>query len=457
MSQVPGPGSVRSPESIRDTAGRLRDGSLTAVELVEASLAAIDRNQPRTNAFIHIDADKARAAARQADADLEAGRDKGLLHGIPISLKDLIDVAGEVTSAASHVLDDRIPTADAPVVTRLREAGAVLVGKTNLHQFALGTTSEDSAFGAVHHPADHSRSAGGSSGGSAAAVACGMGLASIGTDTGGSIRIPAAACGVVGLKPTVGEVPTEGVIPLSTSLDHAGPLARTVDDAAVIWAALTGRSASDLRRPNGQAFKLARLRGYFDSPVEPAVRTAFDRALNALRKSGVTITDVELPSAKSITEAYVNVVLPEGAAWHAKYLATRGNGYLPMVRARFEAGKEVRAIAYVEARNFCLRLRAEVEQLFDSAGVDALVLPTLPIIAPLLGADMITIDPAVGDQTNVRAAMLKHTQPFNMSGHPAISIPIKSDGLPVGMQLVGRFGQTVELLSLAAECEKRLG
>jgi len=438
---------------ITDAAERMRAGSLTSVELTEASLAAIARDQPRTNAFIRVDADQARAAARQADADLKAGRDKGPLHGIPLSLKDLIDEAGRVTTAASHVLDDRKAPADAPVVTRLKSAGAVLLGKTNLHQFALGTTSEDSAFGAVHHPADPARSAGGSSGGSAVAVACGMGLASIGTDTGGSIRIPASACGVFGLKPTVGEVPTDGVIPLSTSLDHVGPLARSVKDAHIIWSVLLGRPAAGIK-VEPAPIRLARLRGYFDSPIEPAVRQAFDAALDRLRSAGASILDLELPSARSISDAYVNIVLPEGAAWHAKYLETRGSDYLPAVRARFEKGKEIPPKAYQEAKAFCARLRDEIEQTLG--GVDALVLPTLPITAPLLGAEAITIDPAVGDQTVVRAAMLKHTQPFNMSGHPAISLPIRSDGLPVGLQLVGRFGDTSGLLALAARASALL-
>jgi aspartyl-tRNA(Asn)/glutamyl-tRNA(Gln) amidotransferase subunit A len=437
--------------TIQDAAAQLRSGRLRAVDLVERAMAAIDRDQARTNAFITIDGDAARASARSADADLAAGRDKGPLHGIPLSLKDLIDVKGEVTTAASHVLDDRIAAADAPVTRKLRDAGAVFLGKTNLHQFALGTTSDDSAFGAVHHPLDPARSAGGSSGGSAAAVACGMGLASIGTDTGGSIRIPAAACGLVGLKPAIGDVSTDGVIPLSTSLDHVGPLALSVADAALVWAVLAGRPVPSLGRRDGGPLRLARLRGYFDTPIEPAVRTAFDRALDRLRAAGATIIDVELPCAAAISEAYVNVVLPEGAAWHAKYLATRGSDYLPIVRARFESGRQIPAVAYLEARAFCRQLRHEVDALLATA--DALVLPTLPITAPLLGADTITIDPATHDQTPVRGAMLKHTQPFNMSGHPAITLPVQSDGLPVGLQLVGQFGDTAGLLAVAAQCE----
>ena len=360
--------------TIQDAAARLRSGATSAVELVNESLAAIDRDQPRTNAFIRVDADAARVAARRVDEERARGIDRGPLHGIPISLKDLIDVAGEVTTAASRVLADRIAPASASVVTRLVEAGAIILGKTNLHEFALGTTSEDSAFGAVHHPLDPARSAGGSSGGSAAAVACGMGLASIGSDTGGSIRIPASACGIVGLKPSIGEIPTDGVIPLSSSFDHVGPLARSVGDAAVLWAVLAGRPSPDLSPPTRQSMiRLVRLRGYFDAPVAPDVRAAVDGALAALARAGFTQTDAELPSARGILEAYVNVVLPEGAAWHARFLDSRGGAYTPIVRARFESGRAIAAVKYVEGLEFCRGLRREVDALLDDA--DAIVLP----------------------------------------------------------------------------------
>jgi len=432
-----------------------RAGRIRSIDLVEQSLEAIDRDQPRTNAFIRVDADRARADAVRADADRTRGMDRGPLHGLPISLKDLIDVAGEVTTAASRVLAGRIAPSDAPVVTRLREAGAILIGKTNLHEFALGTTSEDSAFGAVHNPRDPTRSAGGSSGGSAAAVACGMGLASIGTDTGGSIRIPAAACGVVGLKPSIGEVPTEGVIPLSTSLDHVGPITTTVADAALLWSILAARRLPDQASANPRGpLSLVRLRGYFDDPVEPAVREAFNQAVALLAGAGARIQDAELPTAAGIVEAYVNVVLPEGAAWHRHYLDTRGHDYAPIVRARFESGRSIPAVKYVDGVAFCRALRHQVSDLLANA--DALILPTLPITAPRLGADDITIDPARGDRTPVRGAMLKHTQPFNMSGHPAISLPVRTAGLPVGLQLVGRLDDTAGLLAIAAECERIL-
>jgi len=441
--------------TIREAAAQLRAGRTTALQLVEASLQAIARDQPRTNAFIRVDGTAARAAALAVDEERARGVDRGALHGLPISLKDLIDVAGEVTTAASRVLADRVAPADAPIVTRLRAAGVVILGKTNLHEFALGTTCEDSAFGAVHHPLDPSRSPGGSSGGSAVAVACGMGLASIGSDTGGSIRIPSAVCGVVGLKPSHGDVPTEGVIPLSTSFDHVGPLALSVEDAAALWAVLAARPVPSLDDARGPRLRLARLRGYFDTPVAPEVRAAIDAALDRLVRAGATVTDVELPRAAGILEAYVNVVLPEGAAWHARFLDTRGADYTPIVRARFESGREIPAVKYVAAREFCGQLRRDVEAILADA--DALILPTLPLVAPLLGSGDITIDPIARDNTPVRTAMLKHTQPFNMTGHPAISLPVKSGGLPVGLQLVGRLNDTAGLLAMAAACETVLG
>lgn len=445
---VPGPTIVE--------AGReLRAGSLRASELVSRSLQAIDRRNPETNAFIRVDADRARQEAAAADELFARGIDRGPLQGIPISLKDLIDVAGEVTTAASRVLADRRAASDATIVTRLRAAGAILIGKTNLHEFALGTTCEDSAFGPVRNPHDLTRSPGGSSGGSAVAVATGMGLASIGTDTGGSIRIPAAACGVVGLKATYGEVPVDGVIPLSTSFDHAGPLARSAEDAALLWAVLTARRPRPLETITPARLRVRRLTGYFDTPLAPEVRAPFEQALAALADAGVGVSEGELPSAREIMPHYVHCVLPEGAAWHARYLDERPDDYTPVVRDRFMSGRAITAVQYLNARAFCQALAREVDAALE--GADALVLPTLPILAPRLGEQTVRIDPGLADVTPVRSAMLRQTQPFNMSGHPAISLPAAAPGLPVGLQIVGRRGETGRLLAIAAACEKIVG
>jgi len=431
-----------------EAAAALRAGRLTAGTLAELSLLAIATHNPATHAYIRVDADGVRAAAAAADAEMAAGVDRGPLHGLPISVKDLIDVAGQPTTAASKVLADNIAGTDAPIVSRLRDAGAVLLGKTNLHEFALGTTCEDSAWGPVLHPADHTRMAGGSSGGSAVAVATGMGLASVGTDTGGSIRIPAAACGIVGLKPSLHDVPTTGVIPLSTTLDHAGPLARSVQDASWLWSVLAGRPIQTVVAADMGALRLGRLAGYFAEPVEAVVDAAFDEACTRLREAGVTITRVELPGAERIVETYVNLVMPEGAAWHAPWLDSRRDDYSPTVHARLLGGRDISAVAYLQARSERAQLTHAVDALLSS--VDALMLPTLPITAPESGQQNISIGPT---EIPVRAAMLKHTQTFNITGHPAITIPVRSPGLPVGLQLVGPREATPRLLDVAAACE----
>jgi aspartyl-tRNA(Asn)/glutamyl-tRNA(Gln) amidotransferase subunit A len=232
-----------------------------------------------------------------------------------------------------------------------------------------------------------------------------------------------------------------------------GPICRCVDDAGIIWAVLAGQDQPSVGGSRGP-LRFRRLTGYFDRPIEPALRDRYERALGLLRAAGGSVADAQLPNAEGILDAYVNIVLPEGAAWHARYLDRQGADYTPMVRARFESGRQIPAVKYIEAQQFCRQLEHDVDALLE--GVDAVVVPTLPITAPVLGSDMLTIDPAVGDRTAVRSAMLKHTQPFNMSGHPAISLPLPGAGLPVGLQLVGRRGETPALLAIAAACEKMI-
>jgi len=437
--------------TIGAAADRLRRGDTSSAVLVDESLAAIALHNTATNAFTHVDTDAARTRARELDAELARGIDRGPLHGIPLSLKDIIDVAGEITTAGSHVLDDRVAAEDALIVTRLRDAGAVIIGRANLHEFAFGTTSEDTALGPVRNPADTSRVAGGSSGGSAVAVATGMGFASIGTDTGGSVRIPAAACGVVGLKPAHGDVPTHGVLPLSPTLDHVGPLTRNVQDAAWIWQILAGRPVRLIDATHASDIRLARLGGYFDQPLEPAVRVAFERALTRLRDAGMTIAAGSIAATERIGQTYGDIVLPEAAQWHAPYLDARGDRYRPKVRARIMLGRQVTAIGYLDARAHCEALRREVDRALGTC--DALILPTLSVTAPVIGDDELIIDPAEPTPVSTRAAMLKHTQTFNLTGHPAITLPIDTPGLPVGLQLVGPAGDTARLLSIAAAVE----
>jgi aspartyl-tRNA(Asn)/glutamyl-tRNA(Gln) amidotransferase subunit A len=426
--------------------------TMSAIDLVDASLAAIAEHAARTNAFILVDADGARKAARVVDDERRRGVDRGPLHGMPISIKDLIDIAGQPTTAASRVRAGHVASRDATVVQRLRDGGAVLIGKTNLHEFALGTTSEESAFGAVHNPHDVSRSAGGSSGGSAAAVATGMGLASIGSDTGGSIRIPAAACGVVGLKPSLGEVPLDGVVPLCATFDHVGPLTRSVADAASIWAVLIGRAIPHIEAPPPSRLTLRALDGYFSALLASEVRAVFDDAIARLRASGMTIDPRSVEHSETIVDTYVNISLPEAANWHAPTLDSRAADYQPAVRQRLEIGRTISAVSYLHARDARETLRRAVDAALE--GCSALVLPTLPIVAPPLGANEVTMDS--GQTLTVRAAMLRLTQLFNITGHPAISLPIPTSGMPVGLQLVGRRDKTEDLLAVAMTCEQIL-
>lgn len=454
--------------TIGAAARALRDQALTSAALTEACLARIARDAGRLNAFITVTADLARMQAAEADRERAAGLDRGPLHGIPISLKDLIDLAGTPTTAASRVRAGHVATTDAPIVTHLRRAGAVIVGKTNLHEFAMGTTSEDSAFGAVRHPQDPSRSPGGSSGGSAVAVRLGMGLASVGSDTGGSIRIPSAVCGLVGLKPAFGEVSTDGVVPLSRSLDHLGPLARTVADAALLFDVLTGgdgraglfeHDTLSLNARGGRAQLTAAVpSAYILDLLQPDVRASFDEALARLRAAGMTIVTADLPHVPLAPSIYLPIVVSEGAACHAETLDAMGAAYTPNVRLRLEMGRYVPAADYIRAQRGRERLRAEVDALLadrsGGPGADMLLLPTLPIVAPPIGAA--TVPMGDGRDEPVRAMMLRLTQPFNLTGHPAISIPMRpaADGLPCGLQIVSR--DTRRLLRLAHVCEGAL-
>ncbi len=441
--------------SMTDAAARLARGEITSVALTEACLARIASEDQAINAFITVMGDEARAAAKAADKERTAGRARGRLHGLPISVKDLVDLGGVRTTAGSAVRRDVVAKHDAPAMAALRDAGVVFVGKTNLHEFAFGTTSEDSAFGPTKNPLDLSRSPGGSSGGSAASVVAGMALASIGTDTGGSIRIPAAACGLVGLKPTFGELNTNGVVPLSHSMDHLGPLARTVADAAMLYRAMR-RVALDDPWPAPASLSHVRLgipRGYFFDLLDSDVRQHVEETIARLKRQGVTFTEVTIPHATDIAPIYLHTVLAEAAAYHAASLERQPQDYTPNVRIRLEMGRYVLGEDYLRAQRGRLVLRREVDAALD--GVHGLLTPSLPVAATPLGAATVP----VGDATeSVRNITLRLTQPFNLTGHPAITIPCgrTATGLPSGVQIAGPHGRTEALLQLASACEPHI-
>jgi aspartyl-tRNA(Asn)/glutamyl-tRNA(Gln) amidotransferase subunit A len=420
---------------------------------VTEALERIAARNPALNAFISVLANQSLDQARVLDEGRRRGGVRSLLHGQPVSIKDLIDVEGVPTTAASRVREGHVAKADAPVVARLREAGAVIIGKTNLHEFALGTTNDESAFGPAHNPHDLARSPGGSSGGSAAAVAACLGWASIGTDTGGSIRIPAAACGVVGLKPSFGEISTVGVVPLSPSLDHVGPIARTVSDAWAIYDVLKGTAARERPASSVRGLRLGKLGGYFLEIMDEDVRLRFEEALQRLCAAGASIVDAQIRRASDAPSIYVNIALPEAYAFHAKTLAEMPERYCEGVAARLQTGRNVSAENYVKAQGDRAALRVDVDASLTEC--DVLVLPTLPIPAPLLGATNVRVG---GKDELVRPMMLRFTQVFNLSGHPALSIPcgVTHEGLPCGFQMVGRLKATSELLAAALACEPHI-
>lgn len=439
------------PRTIAELARALHTRELTASAATERCLHAIAEQDRSLNAFITVLADEAREQARQADAEIAAGRHRGPLHGVPISLKDLIDLEGTSTTAASRVREGHKAVADATCVARLREAGAIFIGKTNLHEFALGTTNEDSAFGPARHPLDSTRSPGGSSGGSAASVLAGMAYASIGTDTGGSIRIPSAACGLVGLKPTIGDVPTDGVVPLSRTLDHVGPLCRSVEDAAIVYSALCGGALRPpTPAPPARGLRVGVLRGYFTALLDPDVESSIEQTYGRLRDAGVELRNVDVTHTDEIAAVYTCIALAEAATVHAKTLEHRADDYTPNVRLRLETGRYILAEDYVRA----LRGRDVLIREIDAAmnGLEGWLLPTLPIPASVIGMPTVRIG---GSDEQVRGVTLRLTQLFSVTGHPAITIPCgrTPNGLPVGLQIVGHRGRTSALLTMAQRVE----
>ena len=423
--------------SIAEIGALYRSGELSPLELTRQCLARIEALNPSLNAFITVTAERALSEAQQAERELRAGHDRGPLHGIPIALKDLIDTAGIRTTCASRILKDHVPSQDAPLVTRLREAGAVSLGKTNLAEFAMGIAHPD--YGQVNNPWDAGRTAGASSGGSAAAVAAGMCFAAVGTDTGGSIRIPASYCGVAGLKPTSGLVSAEGVFPLSWSLDHVGPLARSSADAAWLLGGLTGEVFQTPVSLKGRRFGVIQ-RG----AAEPDVAAVFEAACQALEQAGAEVEDLQIPELELADAALFNVLLPEAATIHARWMGERPEDYAPMTRAQLELGFALPGVAYLRAQQFRRRLTAHFLEALGK--VDALISPSVPFVAP-------AEDPVfTGDEGGQEGHF---SVPHNLTGLPALSVHagLGSGGLPVGVQLITRPHTDAFCLGLGAALE----
>jgi aspartyl-tRNA(Asn)/glutamyl-tRNA(Gln) amidotransferase subunit A len=442
--------------NIREAGVWLRAGDLSALALTDAVLARIAATEPVIHAYVVVLADEARAAARRADLELRQGRDRGPLHGIPIAIKDIIDVAGLPTRCGSRVREDAPPAqTDAEVVTRLRAAGAVIVGKTVTHEFAGGVLSPP-----TRNAWDPARIPGGSSGGSGAAVGAGSCLAAIGSDTAGSIRIPAALNGVVGLKPTTGSVSTRGVFPLSWSLDTVGPLAKTVDDAMLVQQAIADAPlsavAGDEARPDLRGVRLGVPRPYFFARLQTDVEAAVETALDALSELGAEIVDVDWKEAGAATAAGFVVVRPEMAAIHAGTLRAMPERYGPVLRSRLEAFSLFPARGYLRARQARSAVRAAVAALFTTHRLDALVTPTTGATATPVGEMAIRYPDG---EEPVHAGFTRLTMPFNATGQPALSVPCGFDaaGLPIGLQVVGAPGGEAMLARVGAAYERAAG
>lgn len=450
--------------TLHELSTRIRARGISPVEATEATLERIERLNPKLNAFITVTAEQALADARAAEREIASGRYRGSLHGVPVGVKDLCSTKGVRTTAGSKILADWVPDEDATVVRKLRDAGAVIVGKLHMHEWALGATGVSSHYGPCRNPWDAERITGGSSSGSGAAVSAGLCFAALGSDTGGSIRVPASLCGIVGLKPTYGRVSLRGVVPLSWSLDHVGPMARTALDCALLFEAIAGHDPQDERSADAPVEQWSkRLDGglsglrvgvatYGLDQAEPEVVAAVSDAIGTLERQGAQVRQIETPMLQDYWVATSVVLLSEAAAYHKDNLEQRPQDFAEDVRMRLQWGLDQKAADYVRAYRTMHEVRRTCDQLLLS-DVDLLALPaTIRTAVPL--ESVAQDDPTLG--------LTRLTAPFDLTGQPAISVPCgltesASGGLPVGLQLVGRRFDEATVLRAAHAFEQARG
>ncbi len=429
---------------------------VSPVEVIDAHLARIDATEPTLNSFITLLPEHARAAAQRAEAQIQSGNYRGPLHGIPVGLKDLFNTAGVRTTSGSRLFDTYIPPQDCTVAARFQQAGAILLGKLNMHQFAYGPTGENFDYGHMHNPWNPEMITGGSSGGSGSAAAAGQCTITMGSDTGGSVRIPAALCGIVGLKPTYGLVSRAGLTPLSWCLDHPGPMVRTVADAALTMQVIAGYDAQDPAAAevaipdytaaltgSVQGIRIGVPREYFDAPLDTEVAQGVRAAIALLEQLGAAVTEVSLPMFPDSQAISGTILMAEAAAYHRELLAKDGDKLDSAVRLRLEAGLFVSAADYLKAQQGRAKFNREMAAVFRE--VDLLAGPAEPITAPPILATEVDID---GQQVGTTAALTQYTRPYNISGVPAISLPcgFSQSGMPIGLQLAGKpFAETTVL------------
>ncbi len=444
---------------------------ISPVELVTFFLGRIERHNPALNAYLTITRARALTDAKNSEKLLLRGRPRSPLEGIPVAIKDNLYTQGVRTTAGSKILHDFIPQYDATAVARLRHAGAVFLGKTNLHEFAYGVTTGNPHYGAAHNPWDLECIPGGSSGGSAAAIAAGLCVASIGTDTGGSIRIPASLCGIFGIKPSFGRVSCYGAVPLAPNLDHVGPLTRTAADAALLLGVIAGADPHDistLAQPRLKPYSdvraiSSRLRphftkkfplrlgwpqDYFFDAIDPEVVLAMDAAARSFEGLGAIIEEVPLPHVRDGDAPSTTIALAEATHVHEAegWFPARSADYGEDVRKRLEMGRDIRAADYLNSLGVRKRVRADFDAAFER--VDAILAPATPMAAPWIGENVVIFGSA---EETVRSALIRSNRPANLTGLPALSMPCgwTDRGLPVGLQLIGKQWDEENLLTIA--------
>jgi len=451
-------------ETIASLGAQIARQEISPVDLTKACLERTEAHEGKIKAFITICAKEALEDARRAEAEIRAGRYRGPLHGIPISLKDLVGTQGIRTTAGSKILADWIPQADATIVNKFKQAGAVILGKTNLHEFAYGPTGVNPHYGTAQNPWGPGRIPGGSSSGSGASVAHSLCPGSIGTDSGGSIRIPASLMGIVGLKPTYGLVSLKGIVPLSWSLDHAGPMTKTVADSALLLQAIAGhdpkdpssakRSVPDYDRAlqgSPKGLRIGLIKEYFDPPLEGGIPEAVQGFAKRLQSLGMQVEEVSLPQLKHASVVSFLIMASESMTYHRPYMKDRAADYGEDVRIRLALGQFILATQYLQAQRVRRLLYRHIQEALER--FDLLLSPTLPITAPKIEERKISFG---GKSVDVRPVLTRFTRAFNVTGHPALSLPggLSPSGLPIGVQLVGRPFAEETLLCLGHAYEQ---
>ena len=450
-------------KSVTELASLIEDKSVSPVEVTKAALDHAEKNDEAINAFTSFTREQAEASARKAEEEIANGNYRGTYHGIPMALKDNLYIKNEVTTMSSKIHRDFVPTYDATVVERLRKAGAVFTGKLNMHEYAWGATTSSPHFGPCHNPWDLAKIPGGSSGGSGAAVITDMTMASLGTDTGGSIRIPASICGIVGLKPTYGRVSNYGAFPLAWSLDHIGPMTKTVHDAAELLQIIAGFDAKDTNSSNAPVDNYASAldgnvdglviginEDYFFNQVDSDIEKTIREQIKQLEAQGAKIVEVDIPSLKHSEWAVMTTIISEPAAIHKENYLHRPADFGEDLQFLFDLGHLPSAVDYVQAQQIRQHLKQDFQKAFEQ--VDVLITPTLPISTPDIGADTVDLN---GEQVELLDHIIRFTGPGNITGLPGLSVPCGfKNGLPIGMQIMGKAFDEKTVLNVGYAVEQ---